>query len=115
MFMTTNCPFFSHMCEEDDGDILLFLTGQEEIEEACKRIKREIDNLGPEVGDMKCIPLYSTLPPNLQQRIFEAAPSRKSNGAIGRKVVVSTNIAETSLTIDGVVFVIDPGTIHNCR
>jgi HrpA-like RNA helicase len=99
------------MCEEDDGDILLFLTGQEEIEEACKRIKREIDNLGPEVGDMKCIPLYSTLPPNLQQRIFEQAPARKSNGAIGRKVVVSTNIAETSLTIDGVVFVIDPGML----
>lgn len=58
---------------------------------------------------MKCIPLYSTLPPNLQQRIFESAPPNKPNGAIGRKVVVSTNIAETSLTIDGVVFVIDPG------
>ena len=98
-----------HMCEEQEGDVLLFLTGQEEIEEACKRLKREIDNLGPEIGDLKCIPLYSTLPPNLQQRIFEAAPSKKSNGAIGRKIVVSTNIAETSLTIDGVVFVIDPG------
>lgn len=81
----------------------------QEIEEACKRIKREIDNLGPEVGELKCIPLYSTLPPNLQQRIFEPAPPNKPNGAIGRKVVVSTNIAETSLTIDGVVFVIDPG------
>jgi len=98
-----------HMCEDIVGDILLFLTGQEEIEEACKRLKREIDNLGPEVGEMKCIPLYSTLPPNLQQRIFEAAPAVKANGAIGRKVVISTNIAETSLTIDGVVFVIDPG------
>ncbi|OXA65028.1 putative pre-mRNA-splicing factor ATP-dependent RNA helicase PRP1 [Folsomia candida] len=98
-----------HMCEETEGDVLLFLTGQEEIEEACKRIKREVDNLGPEIGDLKCIPLYSTLPPNLQQRIFEQAPPRKANGAIGRKVVVSTNIAETSLTIDGVVFVIDPG------
>lgn len=120
-----------HMCEEISGDVLLFLTGQEvvilihqkctydvilielyfsqEIEEACKRIKREIDNLGPDVGELKCIPLYSTLPPNLQQRIFEAAPPNKPNGAIGRKVVVSTNIAETSLTIDGVVFVIDPG------
>ena len=65
--------------------------------------------LKPQVGEMKCIPLYSTLPPNLQQRIFEPPPSRKANGAIGRKVVVSTNIAETSLTIDGVVFVIDPG------
>lgn len=98
-----------HMCEEVQGDILLFLTGQEEIEEACKRLKREIDNLGPEVGEMKCIPLYSSLPPNLQQRIFEPPPPAKTNGAIGRKVVVSTNIAETSLTIDGVVFVIDPG------
>jgi len=98
-----------HMCEEIVGDVLLFLTGQEEIEEACKRLKRDTENLGPEVGDMKCIPLYSTLPPNLQQRIFESAPPVKANGAIGRKVVISTNIAETSLTIDGVVFVIDPG------
>ncbi|KAI0981493.1 hypothetical protein GJ496_000953 [Pomphorhynchus laevis] len=99
-----------HMCEESQGDILLFLTGQEEIDEACKRIQREIENLGPEVGELRCIPLYSTLPPNLQQRIFEAPPPpRSSNGAIGRKVVVSTNIAETSLTIDGVVYVIDPG------
>ncbi|CAH2101000.1 unnamed protein product [Euphydryas editha] len=98
-----------HICEEIAGDILLFLTGQEEIEDACKRIKREIDNLGPDVGELKCIPLYSTLPPNLQQRIFEPAPPNRANGAIGRKVVVSTNIAETSLTIDGVVFVIDTG------
>ncbi|KAK7110190.1 hypothetical protein V1264_014108 [Littorina saxatilis] len=98
-----------HMCETEEGDILLFLTGQEEIDEACKRIAREVENLGPEIGDLKCIPLYSTLPPNMQQRIFEAAPPRKPNGAVGRKIVVSTNIAETSLTIDGVVFVIDPG------
>lgn len=69
----------------------------------------KIENLGQDVGEIKCIPLYSTLPPNLQQRIFEPAPPRRPNGAIGRKVVVSTNIAETSLTIDGIVFVIDPG------
>lgn len=98
-----------HMCEDVEGDILMFLTGQEEIEEACKRVKREIDNLGPEVGELKCIPLYSSLPPNMQQKIFESAPPKKPSGAIGRKVVISTNIAETSLTIDGVVFVIDPG------
>ncbi|XP_055537685.1 putative pre-mRNA-splicing factor ATP-dependent RNA helicase PRP1 [Wyeomyia smithii] len=98
-----------HMCEDIEGDVLMFLTGQEEIEEACKRVKREIDNLGPEVGELKCIPLYSSLPPNMQQKIFEPAPPKRSNGAIGRKVVISTNIAETSLTIDGVVFVIDPG------
>ncbi|TKR77701.1 hypothetical protein L596_018623 [Steinernema carpocapsae] len=98
-----------HMCEEVEGDLLLFLTGQEEIEEACKRIKREIDNMGDQVGELKCIPLYSSLPPNMQQRIFDSAPPNKPNGQISRKCVVSTNIAETSLTIDGVVYVIDPG------
>ncbi|CAK6983343.1 pre-mRNA-splicing factor ATP-dependent RNA helicase DHX15 [Scomber scombrus] len=75
-----------HMCEVDEGDVLLFLTGQEEIDEACKRIKREVDDLGPEVGDIKIIPLYSTLPPQQQQRIFEPPPPNKPNGAIGRKV-----------------------------
>lgn len=65
--------------------------------------------MGPEIGELRCIPLYSTLPPQQQQRIFDSAPPKRPNGAIGRKCVVSTNIAETSLTIDGVVFVIDPG------
>lgn len=58
----------------------------QEIDEACKRIKREVDDLGPEVGDIKIIPLYSTLPPQQQQRIFEPPPPNKPNGAIGRKV-----------------------------
>jgi HrpA-like RNA helicase len=98
-----------HLCEEVEGDILLFLTGQEEIEEACKRLNKEIANVGNDAGILNCIPLYSTLPPAQQQRIFEPAPPNKPNGAIGRKCVISTNIAETSLTIDGIVFVIDPG------
>lgn len=97
------------VCEEDPGDILLFLTGKEEIEEACKRLKKEVSELGPQVGELKCIPLYSTLPPNMQQRIFEAAPPNRPNGALSRKCVIATNIAETSLTIDGIVFVIDTG------
>ena len=92
-----------------DDDILFFLTGEEEIEDACKRLQREVEGLGPGAGELKSIPLFSTLPPNLQQRIFEPAPPNKPNGAIGRKIVVSTNIAETSFTIDGVVFVIDSG------
>ena len=97
-----------HMCEQEKGDILLFLTGQEEIEEACKKLRKEVENLGTDVGELKMIPLYSTLPPVLQQKIFEEAPPDRE-GKVGRKCVVSTNIAETSLTIDGVVFVIDPG------
>lgn len=111
----SNC-FLTHCMANSKGSdlryasfLLLLLFATQEIEEACKRIHREVENLGPDVGNLKCIPLYSTLPPNLQQRIFEAPPPNKPNGAIGRKVVVSTNIAETSLTIDGVVFVIDPG------
>ncbi|KAI0667358.1 pre-mRNA-splicing factor ATP-dependent RNA helicase PRP43 [Trametes maxima] len=99
---------------EDPGDILLFLTGEEEIEDACRKIKLEADDLvnqDPDsVGPLICIPLYSSLPPQQQQRIFDAAPpSRVSGGPPGRKVVVSTNIAETSLTIDGIVYVVDPG------
>ena len=45
-----------------------------------------MDDLGGDVGDIKIIPLYSTLPPQQQQRIFEAPPPRKASGAIGRKV-----------------------------
>ncbi|KAF8885548.1 P-loop containing nucleoside triphosphate hydrolase protein [Gymnopilus junonius] len=98
---------------EEPGDILLFLTGEEEIEDACRKIKLEADDLMNQdpssVGPLVCIPLYSSLPPQQQQRIFDPAPSAINNGPPGRKVVVSTNIAETSLTIDGIVYVVDPG------
>jgi pre-mRNA-splicing factor ATP-dependent RNA helicase DHX15/PRP43 len=99
---------------EDPGDILIFLTGEEEIEDACRKIKIEADDLvsnDPDsVGPLTCIPLYSSLPPQQQQRIFDPAPPpRVPNGPPGRKVIVSTNIAETSLTIDGIVYVVDPG------
>ena len=99
---------------EDPGDVLLFLTGEEEIEDACRKIKLEADDLvnqDPDsVGPLVCIPLYSSLPPQQQQRIFDPAPkSATPDGPPGRKIVVSTNIAETSLTIDGIVYVVDPG------
>ncbi|KAI8997108.1 P-loop containing nucleoside triphosphate hydrolase protein [Pilobolus umbonatus] len=95
---------------EPEGDILVFLTGEEEIETACAKIRAEGDELirSQGAGPLKVVPLYSSLPPRAQQQIFEAAPPPR-NGVPGRKVVVSTNIAETSLTIDGIVYVIDPG------
>ncbi|XP_004292240.1 PREDICTED: probable pre-mRNA-splicing factor ATP-dependent RNA helicase [Fragaria vesca subsp. vesca] len=88
---------------EAPGDVLLFLTGEEEIEEACLIINREITKINHKcyIGPVKVMPLYSTLPPAMQQKVFEQIPERK--------IVVSTNISETSLTIDGVVYVVDPG------
>ncbi|KAF2401518.1 putative pre-mRNA splicing factor RNA helicase [Trichodelitschia bisporula] len=97
---------------EPEGDILLFMTGEEEIEDACKRIGLEADSIIGELdaGPLKVYPLYGGLPPQQQQMIFEPAPPpRRPGGKPGRKVIVSTNIAETSLTIDGIVYVVDPG------
>ena len=51
-----------HLCEPP-GDILVFLTGEEEIEDACNKIRREVQNSGDEVGEVLVVPLYSTLPP----------------------------------------------------
>lgn len=79
-----------HATEEKDGDILVFLTGEEEIEDACRRITNEIgqyrDKVSPlsvtlvksvvgKVGPVKVLSLYSTLPPRQQQRIFEQVRS----------------------------------------
>lgn len=98
------------------GDILIFLTGEEEIEMACRIIRQEAEDLCVSkpnaIGPLSCVPLYSNLPPQQQQKIFEPPPPpRKAGGPPGRKVVVSTNVAETSLTIDGIVYVVDPGFV----
>ena len=85
------------------GDILVFLTGQEEIEAAEELIKSRLKGLGSAVGELIVAPIYANLPSEMQARIFEPTPP----GA--RKVVLATNIAETSLTIDGITYVVDPG------
>ena len=98
-----------HKCE-GPGDILVFLTGEQEIEQACEEIREQSQSLGKDKPELVVYPLYSSLPPQQQRKIFNAAPGpRVPGGPPGRKVVVSTNIAETSITIDGVVYVVDPG------
>lgn len=90
---------------EPPGDILLFLTGQEEIDTACEILYERMKSLGPDVPELIILPVYSALPSEMQTRIFEPATPGS------RKVVIATNIAETSLTIDGIYYVVDPGFV----
>ncbi|KNH01765.1 P-loop containing nucleoside triphosphate hydrolase protein [Perkinsela sp. CCAP 1560/4] len=88
---------------EGDGDILIFLTGQDEIEACEREIRARIDKVGHLVREAILLPLYAALSSVQQKKIFYPTPA----GA--RKIVIATNIAETSLTIDGIVYVIDCG------
>lgn len=90
---------------EGPGDILLFLTGQEEIENACQILEERSQELGSLPLKLIVLPIYSSLPSDHQSKIFEATPSGY------RKVVVATNIAEASITINGIFFVVDPGFV----
>ncbi|KAL6249342.1 DEAH-box ATP-dependent RNA helicase prp22 [Rhinocladiella similis] len=90
---------------EPPGDILLFLTGQEEIDTSCEVLYERMKALGPSVPELIILPVYSALPSEMQSRIFDPAPPGS------RKVVIATNIAETSITIDHVYYVIDPGFV----
>ena len=87
------------------GDILVFLTGQDEIDAAMESIQQTARALGGSVAELIVCPIYANLPSDMQAKIFEPTPP----GA--RKVVLATNIAETSITIDGISFVIDPGFV----
>ncbi|PGH02949.1 hypothetical protein AJ79_07486 [Helicocarpus griseus UAMH5409] len=90
---------------EPAGDILLFLTGQEEIDTSCEILYERMKALGPSVPELIILPVYSALPSEMQSRIFEPAPPGS------RKVVIATNIAETSITIDQIYYVVDPGFV----
>jgi pre-mRNA-splicing factor ATP-dependent RNA helicase DHX16 len=85
------------------GDVLIFLSGQEEIETCEELLVQRTKGMGTKIGEMVICPIYANLPSDMQAKIFEPTPP----GA--RKVVIATNIAETSLTIDGIKYVIDPG------
>lgn len=84
------------------GDILVFMTGQEDIEVTCQVINERLEELN-DPPPLSVLPMYSQLPADLQAKIFEKADANS------RKVIVSTNIAETSLTVDGIIYVVDTG------
>ncbi|CAL9138746.1 unnamed protein product [Musa acuminata var. zebrina] len=91
---------------EPPGDVLIFMTGQDDIDKMVFKLEEKIQNL--EEGscmDAIVFPLHGSLPPELQIRVFSPAPPNC------RRFIVATNIAETSLTVDGIVYVIDSGFV----
>uniref|UniRef100_W5KAC0 Pre-mRNA-splicing factor ATP-dependent RNA helicase PRP16 n=1 Tax=Astyanax mexicanus TaxID=7994 RepID=W5KAC0_ASTMX len=84
------------------GDILIFMPGQEDIEVTSDQIVERLEDL-ENAPPLAVLPIYSQLPSDLQAKIFQKAP----DGV--RKCIVATNIAETSLTVDGIMFVVDSG------
>jgi len=93
----------------DSGDILVFMTGREDVEGTCELIKQRLDGVmfsdGANAASTLCVmPCYSErMTPAMQQRVLSRLPAGM------RKCVVATNVAETSLTIDGIRYVIDSG------
>ena len=95
--------FQIHYQEPMPGDLLVFLTGQEVVESLEKLVKEYALGMGPELPKLLVLPLFAALPQAAQQRVFQPAPPKT------RKVILATNIAETSVTVSGVRFVIDCG------
>lgn len=96
---------FDIHASEAEGDILVFLTGREEIDTAIQLIVDQAANLHSRASRILALPLYAGLTTEQQLYVFEPAPEET------RKVIVSTNIAEASVTIDGIVYVIDCGFV----
>jgi ATP-dependent RNA helicase DHX33 len=85
------------------GEMLIFMPGSDEIENLCSLLKRRASELPPDAYQIQVLPLYASLPPTAQAKIFTPLPPKT------RRIVVATNIAETSLTIPGIAFVVDSG------
>lgn len=96
--------FVVHTQEPMPGDILVFLTGQDEIKALKERIEFQANLMPKDMPKMEVIPLFGQLTIEEQQRAF-ARPQTKNT----RKVILATNIAETSITVPGVRYVVDTG------
>ncbi|GLW95051.1 ATP-dependent RNA helicase HrpA [Actinokineospora globicatena] len=89
------------LCAEGPGDILVFLSGEREIRDTAEALA------GRNLRDTEILPLYARLSSGEQHRVFQAHS--------GRRVVLATNVAETSLTVPGIKYVVDPGTARISR
>ncbi|GAA2095064.1 ATP-dependent RNA helicase HrpA [Actinomadura alba] len=94
------------LCAEGPGDILVFLSGEREIRDTADALTKHFTRAGAASGT-EVLPLYARLSTGEQHRVFQ--PHR------GRRVVLATNVAETSLTVPGIKYVIDPGTARISR
>ncbi|CCW67056.1 unnamed protein product [Phytomonas sp. Hart1] len=92
-----------HLTKPLPGDILVFLPGQDAIESCAEILRQQVVESQGTIRTLLILPIYSAMPPKEQARIYTPTPP----GA--RKVVIATNIAETSITIDGIVYVVDCG------
>ncbi|KAK1922948.1 ATP-dependent RNA helicase prh1 [Papiliotrema laurentii] len=92
-----------HFNPKADGDVLVFMPGSEEIENCCELLRRAAKEFKEGDVNIEILPLYASLPPSAQVKIF--APKAPKT----RRVIVATNIAETSITIPGVAYVVDTG------
>jgi len=99
------------LCAEGPGDILVFLSGEREIRDTADALEKRLARAGrgavPAGGGTEILPLYARLSHAEQHRVFQ----RHS----GRRIVLATNVAETSLTVPGIKYVIDPGTARISR
>jgi len=93
------------LCREGPGDILVFLSGEREIRDTAEALRGHDFPRSP--GGVEVLPLYARLAAGEQHRVFQAHT--------GRRVVLATNVAETSLTVPGVKYVVDPGTARISR
>jgi ATP-dependent helicase HrpA len=89
------------LCTEGLGDILIFMNGEREIRDTADALRKR------NLRDTEILPLYSRLSNTEQNRIFSQHA--------GRRIVLATNVAETSLTVPGIRYVIDPGTARISR
>ena len=112
---TAICHAVDELSAEGDGDILVFLPGERDIRDTEAALldhlkgrgRRAGDDKGARSGDIEILPLYARLTAAEQHRVFE--PHRL------RRVVLATNVAETSLTVPGIRYVIDPGLARISR